>query len=203
LIVFTAAQLCTPSTHDAFIRSLRTILNSTKACSELPSASQLRWLTQTVASGATPLHLLRPIFLRLKDLPELHPRVLESLLENADVYPLSPVLRSWESGAGPHLRAEFRKSLKRHLFGCNVLHSLRLRLSLADFGWVSSSLYLAFLISNELSQRHTTDASKTDEYGDIAQQFLRTISFIVLLILCRHFSAIVKCLQGIRDAALL
>ncbi|KAJ6568281.1 transcription factor IIIC subunit delta N-term-domain-containing protein [Mycena vulgaris] len=155
-----AARLCNPPTHDLFICELSTILNTTKA-----------------SSGATPLHLLRPIFLRLQDLPELQPRVLATLLAEADKYPPIPVLASWVSDTSPQMRAEFRKILNQHLFGCNVLHSLRLRLAVADFGW-----------------RHTTDLSKADEYGDVAQQLLRTISFIVLTILCRHFSAVVRCL---------
>ncbi|KAJ6568251.1 hypothetical protein DFH09DRAFT_1155051, partial [Mycena vulgaris] len=157
---FVVARLCNSPTHDLFIYELSTILNTTKA-----------------SSGATPLHLLRPIFLRLQDLPELQPRVLETLLANADKYPPIPVLALWVSDTNPQMRAEFRKILNQHLFGCNVLHSLRLRLAVADFGW-----------------RHTTDLSKADEYGEVAQQLLRTISFIVLTILCRHFSAVVTCL---------
>ncbi|KAJ7095472.1 transcription factor IIIC subunit delta N-term-domain-containing protein [Mycena crocata] len=158
---FVAAKLCKSPPHDVFLQGLSKVLNSTKA-----------------SFGATPLHLLRPIFLRQNDLLDLHSRVLETLLANADAYPPIPVLSPWSSDAGPQLRVEFRKSLKQHLFGCNVLHSLRLRLSLADFCW-----------------RQTTDLSKRDGYGGAAQQFLRSISMIILRILCRHLSAVVSCLE--------
>ncbi|KAJ7132371.1 transcription factor IIIC subunit delta N-term-domain-containing protein [Mycena epipterygia] len=158
---FVAARLCDPPSHDAFLCELGAILSSAKA-----------------SSGATSLHLLRPVFLRLQDLLDLHPRILETLLANADRYPPSPVLRSWTSDAGSRLRVEFRQSLKQHLFGCDVLLSLRLRLSVADFCW-----------------RHTTDASKQAEYSTVAHQFLKSISSILLRILCRHFSAVATCLQ--------
>ncbi|KAJ7708915.1 transcription factor IIIC subunit delta N-term-domain-containing protein [Mycena rosella] len=155
-----AARLFDSPPHDALLRQLSSIL-MTKA-----------------SSGATPLHLLRPIFLRFQDLLDLQARVLETLLADADRFPPSPILVPWSSDSGPQLRAEFRKNLNQHLFGCNVLHSLRLRLAVADFCW-----------------RNTADLAQADEYGDVAQQFLRTISFIVLIILCRHFSAVITCLR--------
>ncbi|KAJ7498004.1 transcription factor IIIC subunit delta N-term-domain-containing protein [Mycena galericulata] len=158
---FVAAQVCDAPTPDVFIHKLSTILTSTKA-----------------SSGATPLHILRPIFLHLQDLTELQPRVIETLLEKADRYPPSPSLVAWSGDVGDELRVKFRRSLKQHLFGCNVLLSLRLRLSVADFCW-----------------RHTTDLSQRDELSGVAQQFLRTISFIILRIICRHLLAVVSCLQ--------
>lgn len=36
------------------------------------------------------------------------------------------------------VRSAFRQSLKQHLFGCDETLSMRLRLSLADFAWVST-----------------------------------------------------------------
>ncbi|KAJ7780218.1 transcription factor IIIC subunit delta N-term-domain-containing protein [Mycena maculata] len=159
---FVAARLCKPPTHDAFLHELSTILNSTKA-----------------SCGTTPLHLLRPIFLQLQDLLDLQPRVLETLLQNADIWPSSPVLTPWPGEDGPALRTTFRQSLKQHMFGCNVLLSLRLRLSVADFCW-----------------RHTTNLSKRDAYSVVAQRFLRSISFIILRILCRHLFAVVACLKA-------
>ncbi|KAJ7881179.1 transcription factor IIIC subunit delta N-term-domain-containing protein [Mycena leptocephala] len=130
------------------------------------------------SSGSTPLHLLRSIFLHLQELLELQPRVIKILLANADIYPSSPVVPSWSGDVDPQLRGDFRKSIKQHLYGCNVLLSLRLRLSVAEFCW-----------------RHTSDPSKRDEYGQVAQQFLRTISFIILRTLCRHLSAVATCVQ--------
>ncbi|KAJ6580956.1 putative zinc-finger of transcription factor IIIC complex-domain-containing protein [Mycena capillaripes] len=158
---FIAARLCKPPTHDKVLHELSTVLNSAKA-----------------SSGSTPFHLLRPIFLHLRELLELQPRVIETLLANADKYPPSPVVPSWSGDAGPQLRIEFRRNLKQYLYGCDVLLSLRLRLSVADFCW-----------------RHTSDLSKRDEYGDVAQQVLRNMSFIVLRTLCRHLSAVTSCIQ--------
>ncbi|KAJ7663818.1 transcription factor IIIC subunit delta N-term-domain-containing protein [Mycena polygramma] len=157
---FVAARLCKPLTDEMVLDELSTILNSAKAC-----------------YGSTPLHLLRPVFLHLRELLELQPRVLEILLANADTYPPSPVVPSW-SGDTDILRVDFRRSLKQHLYGCDILLSLRLRLSMAEFCW-----------------RHTTDLSKRDEYAQAARQFLRIISFIVLRTLCRHLSAVATCMQ--------
>ncbi|KAF7371057.1 hypothetical protein MSAN_00740000 [Mycena sanguinolenta] len=123
--LLTAAQLCKPLTHDMILQELDTILTSAKA-----------------SSGSTPLNLLRPIFLHLEDLLELHPRVIQILLANSDSYPPSLDLPAWSG------------------------------------------------------ERHTTDLSKRDEYGQVAQQLLRTISFIVLRILCRHVTAIATCIKG-------
>jgi general transcription factor 3C protein 4 len=149
-----------------------------------------------LASGSTPLYLLRSIFLHLQELLELQPRVIKILLANADIYPPSPVVPSWSGNVDPQLRGDFRKSIKQHLYKCNVLLSLRLRLSVAEFCWVScSSTSLLFLIRT-VSQRHTSDPSKRDEYGQVAQQFLRTISFIILRTLCRHLAAVTTCVQG-------
>ncbi|KAJ7498001.1 putative zinc-finger of transcription factor IIIC complex-domain-containing protein, partial [Mycena galericulata] len=143
-----------------------------------PRLTRYTYSCPSLASGATPLHILRPIFLHLQDLTELQPRVIETLLEKADRYPPSPSLVAWSGDVGDELRVKFRRSLKQHLFGCNVLLSLRLRLSVADFCW-----------------RHTTDLSQRDELSGVAQQFLRTISFIILRIICRHLLAVVSCLQ--------
>lgn len=157
---FVAAPLLCPPSHDAFFDELSSIL-TTKA-----------------SFGATPLHLLRPIFLRAQDLVDLQPRVIETLLDGSDTSPPSPALTPWLTDKSLQLREEFRKSLNQHLFGCNVLHSLRLRLAVADFCW-----------------RNTTDLEKADAFGDVAQQFLRSISFIVLTVICRHVYAVVRCLQ--------
>ncbi|KAJ7851587.1 hypothetical protein B0H13DRAFT_2085377, partial [Mycena leptocephala] len=144
------ARLCKPPTHDMLLHELSSILKSAKA-----------------SSGSTPLYLLRSIFLHLQELLELQPRVIKILLANADIYPPSPVVPSWSSNVDSQLRGDFRKGIKQHLYGCDVLLSLRLRLFVAEF-----------------CSRHTSDPSKRDEYGQVAQQFLRTISFIILRTLC-------------------
>ncbi|KAF8166560.1 transcription factor IIIC subunit delta N-term-domain-containing protein [Mycena galopus ATCC 62051] len=158
---FIAARLCKPLTHDMILQELSSILTSAKA-----------------SSGSTPLHLLRPIFLQWKDLLELQSCVIEILLANADKYPPIPVLPIWSGAVDPQLRIDFQRSVKQHLYGCNILLSLRLGLSVAEFCW-----------------RRTTDLSKRVEYGEVAQQLIRTISFIVLRIMCRHVSAVATCME--------
>ncbi|KAJ6616962.1 transcription factor IIIC subunit delta N-term-domain-containing protein [Mycena sp. CBHHK59/15] len=152
-LLHTAARLWNHSTHDAFLDELRDVLNTAKA-----------------SSGNTPFHILRPIFLRLPDVLELHLRILGLLLIDIDRCPPSPVLPPWVDGAGPRLRLALRNSLKRHLFGCNVLLALRLRLYVADF-------------------------CRANEFGEVAHRLLRAISCLILQILCRHLSAVVICLQ--------
>lgn len=68
----------------------------------------------------------------------LLPRILEILKPQSDDHSVRVTVPSWMS-LTPEMRGDFRKSLTRHLFGWDVLLSLRMRLSLADFAWVSSS----------------------------------------------------------------
>ncbi|KAJ6485623.1 transcription factor IIIC subunit delta N-term-domain-containing protein [Mycena sanguinolenta] len=156
-----SARLCKPLTRDMILQELNTILTSAKA-----------------SSGSTPLNLLRPIFLHLEDLLEHQPRVIQILLANSDTYPPSPDLPAWSGEVNSQMRLDFRRSVKQHLYGCNILLSLRLRLSVAEFCW-----------------RHTANLSKRDEYGQVSQQLLRTISFIVLRVLCRHVFAVALCIK--------
>ncbi|KAJ7851579.1 hypothetical protein B0H13DRAFT_2085318, partial [Mycena leptocephala] len=99
-------------------------------------------------SGSTPLHLLRSIFLHLQELLELQP-----------VYTPKPCVPSWSG------------DYKQHLYGCNVLLSLRLRLS----------------VPNLLGKPHAQPVFVSDS------NVLRTISFIILRTLCRHLSAVTTC----------
>lgn len=46
----------------------------------------------------------------------------------------------WAGALTPDVRRDFKRSLARHLFGWDVLLSLRMRLSMADFAWVCVSL---------------------------------------------------------------
>ncbi|KAJ7249546.1 transcription factor IIIC subunit delta N-term-domain-containing protein [Mycena haematopus] len=160
-----AARLCKTKTHDTILDELSTILTSAKA-----------------SSGSTPLNLLRPIFLHSEDLLEHQPRLIQILLANTDKSPPILVIPTWSGDIDSQMRLDFRRSVKQHLYGCNILLSLRLRLSVAEFCW-----------------RHTTDLSKRDEYGRVAHQLLRTISFIVLRVLCRHVSAVAACIKAEND----
>ncbi|KAJ7623747.1 transcription factor IIIC subunit delta N-term-domain-containing protein [Roridomyces roridus] len=159
-----AAQLCKPPTHDVLLCQLRTLITSSKA-----------------STGATPLHILRPIFLYLPELlPELYPRIVELVSEIADVPP-KPVIAAWAGDAvTPDLRMDFRQSLKQHLFGCDVLLSIRLKFFVTLFCLTK-----------------TTDAEKREELEAVAQKLIQSTAHIVLEILCRHLLAVVSCLREV------
>lgn len=91
----------------------------------------------------SPLHLLRPYFLHLGDskrLKECYVQLLDVLrpVLNND-YSKRVVIPSWDSGEiSAELRKQFCISLATNLYGWDELLSLRMRLSLADFAWVSN-----------------------------------------------------------------
>ena len=93
-----------------------------------------------IASRISPLALLRPFFIKLRDkkkLRELQSELLQILRKIGMDHSLDvnvPVF----SSINPEAQRIFRASLKEHLFGWNGLLSLRIRLSLVDFCQVSS-----------------------------------------------------------------
>jgi general transcription factor 3C protein 4 len=104
-------------------------------------------------SGHDPIHLLRSTFLYLRDeasLQRLHQRLLGILslhpFTMADpslaMSHTASALPSWQEEVTPDMRRSFRMSLRRDLFGWSDLMSLRMRLSLADYCWVSAPLVL-------------------------------------------------------------
>ncbi|KAJ7065359.1 transcription factor IIIC subunit delta N-term-domain-containing protein [Mycena amicta] len=158
-----AAELRKKSPQNEFLRELFVILNSNKA-----------------SSGSTPLHLLRPVFLRSQDLLDLQDGVVETLLKDADRCPPVPEIPQWTGDASnANLSYELQRSLKTYLFGCNVLHSLRLKLSVADYCW-----------------RHANNTSQRAAFNEAAQRLLQIISAITMRVLCRHLKAITSCLQA-------
>lgn len=84
-----------------------------------------------LAGGATPQHLLRPIFLHIQDQPNLHPQIFALLLPQSIDYS-SPVFAKYSGNVTQELRHYFRESLARHLFGYDVLLQLRMRLYVAE-----------------------------------------------------------------------
>lgn len=68
----------------------------------------------------------------------LLPRILDILKPHFDDHSVRITVPPWTS-LTPEMLGDFRKSLTRHLFGWDVLLSLRMCLSLADFAWVSLS----------------------------------------------------------------
>jgi general transcription factor 3C polypeptide 4 len=88
--------------------------------------------------GQVPIASLRPIFLYLLKsgtLPRVHSRLLE-ILHPPSSFPSLDVDTSGTPGGTNEVKYAFQRSLKKHLFGCRDLLSLRLRLSVADFCWV-------------------------------------------------------------------
>lgn len=133
--------------------------------------------------GRSPLHLLRPILFRLQNravFDRLRKRTLEILLAGyAGPTLANPAddLQCYTGPVNPQLRANFRTSITRSLFGCDTLFSLRLRLALADFIWKTSE------------QPH-----EREECGVVAQTLLNAISHRVQKTLLRHIIAVAGCL---------
>lgn len=96
-------------------------------------------LMSCAATRATPLHQLRPLLSHLCNtgrFAEVCPRLLEVLdRPPPDESHTMSVPPSFQV-AGAELQRQLRKSLATHLFGWNGLHSLRMRLSVADMCWV-------------------------------------------------------------------
>ncbi|KAJ7770286.1 putative zinc-finger of transcription factor IIIC complex-domain-containing protein [Mycena maculata] len=132
------------------------------------------------SSGLSPAALLRPIFFNLnqRKLNQLHDRVLDILRPQFPDHSVDIELAPWTGALTPELRSEFRSSLTRHLYGWDVMLSLRMRLALADFTWKASE---------------TED--KRIMCGTIAQTLLASISHRVLRTIIRHLIAGIKCLE--------
>ncbi|KAK7056379.1 hypothetical protein VNI00_002933 [Paramarasmius palmivorus] len=79
----------------------------------------------------------------------------------------------WNGTVTPDIRADLRGSLSRHLSGFDILLSMRMRLSLADYAW-----------------KLTPDPKKRSEYGHIAQTLLTTISHCNLRAILKHLKAV-------------
>ena len=69
----------------------------------------------------------------------LHSQVLEAINLEFPDHSAFVTVPTWGS-LTPETRSQFRASLARNLFGWDVLLSLRMRLSVADFAWVSPIL---------------------------------------------------------------
>jgi len=158
-----AAQMWDDADDDAVLQELAEILNTTKT-----------------ALGLAPLHVLRPIFFYLRKngkLNLLHSRVLEALRPHLVDHPMNVSILPWAGDLIPEMRREFRSSLARYLFGWDILLSLRMRLSVADFVW-----------------KYSDDQQKRIECGHVAQSLLEAISHHVLRSIIRHLVPIVTVL---------
>ncbi|KAJ8093131.1 hypothetical protein PM082_020616 [Marasmius tenuissimus] len=148
----------------------------------------LRLLTSKVstcktASGFAPLHILRPILFHMRSralLDRLHTEFIRIFgIQDSDSTIMSDNidLTAWTSqeisSRSLDARREFRRSLTMHLFGWDPLMSLRMRLSLADYGW-------------KLSE----DPQKRLEYGNVAGILLTAICHRNLRTMLKHLSAV-------------
>lgn len=101
-----------------------------------------------IASGTAPIHTLRPILFRLVQdgvLPRVRFQLLQALpgtaAEGSLELPIPQLCLN--SSTSPY--AAFRESIVRQLFGNDTLLRLRLKLAIADFCWVRSSLFRSSL----------------------------------------------------------
>ncbi|KAF9004682.1 transcription factor IIIC subunit delta N-term-domain-containing protein [Cyathus striatus] len=158
------AQMWDGVNDDELLKNLTIILANAKA-----------------ASGLSPLALLRPFFIHLrnpKKINTLLPRFLAILHPNIDSdHTLSIRPPMYEGVLDSRLREEFRRSLSRHLFGWDVMQGMRMKLSLADFAWKLSD--------NE---------KKQEECGVVAQELLNSISHRILRTVIRHLMSVVDIL---------
>ena len=127
------AQLYQDPSGDEFLCELAATLSKAKACMYLLNFLKQRQRCQpvTLASGHTPLHLLRPCFLYLANHPEVYLQVIR-FLQCPLVVQLNLSL-GHSCSLDVTTRREFRHSLTRYLFGWDLLLQLRLRLAIADF----------------------------------------------------------------------
>ncbi|KAJ7444557.1 putative zinc-finger of transcription factor IIIC complex-domain-containing protein [Mycena galericulata] len=132
------------------------------------------------ASGFSPAHMLRPFFFNLnpRKLNYLHSRLLAILDPQFADHSVNINLAPWTGELIPEMRAEFRGSLTRHLYGWDDMLSLRMRLALADFTWKSSD-----------------SQEKQIACGAVAQSLLSSVSHRVLRTIIRHLLAVIYCLH--------
>lgn len=147
-------------TGDNFFHELKEILTSSQS-----------------AYGVTPSHLLRPVFLWLSELPDLHVDILKFLRSLPVSCPSQCHFPPWSEGLGEKLRGKFRKSLVRSLFGCDKLLSLRLRL----------------YVTEALSRCIRTPSGRT-ECIQVAEFICKMISHMTTRCLLRHLRTVVPVL---------
>ncbi|KAK0457870.1 transcription factor IIIC subunit delta N-term-domain-containing protein [Desarmillaria tabescens] len=147
-------------TADAFFHELKEILTTSKS-----------------AYGVTPSHLLRPVFLWLSELPDLHANILNFLRSLPVSCPSQRHFPLWSEGLSEKLRGKFRNSLARSLFGCDKLLSLRLRL----------------YVTEALSRCIGTPSGRT-ECIKVGELICKMISHMTMWGLLRHLHAVVPVL---------
>ncbi|GJE86983.1 transcription factor IIIC subunit delta N-term-domain-containing protein [Phanerochaete sordida] len=133
------------------------------------------------ASGESSLATLRHIFLELRDserFRRLHPRVLA--LVRTEHFPddsSAATLPAWTGPQSTALRAQFRRSLRAHLFGRNSFLSHRLCVMLAGF-----------------CEQESDDAAVREAFRAAAADTVGTLWPRLLRIVVRHIAAVLPLL---------
>ena len=154
-----AAQMWEDAEDDALLERLANTLNGIRTGIPITASACLNHslVTQSTAAGSEPLHVLRPYLFHLRDqrkLAPLHPRFLEILKPTFADHSVGIHIPQYTGEMTPEVRRDFRTSLSRHLFGWDILLSLRMRLSLADFAWVGLCRVFLENILMELCSRN-------------------------------------------------
>ena len=193
--VFVMAQLWDDSDDIIALQSLVRILDSAQMSTSERCLDFVQF-TLTIL-GQAPIASLRPIFLYLRKsgtLPRVHSRLLEILRPSSSFLELDVDISGTPGGTN-EVKDAFQRNLKKYLFGCRDLLSLRLRLSVADFCWVCGvyfwSAYVVDGIDSEFKRNYSEDQQKQVECGQIALQILSAISQRVLHTIIRHLGGII------------
>ncbi|KAK1231489.1 hypothetical protein PQX77_005400 [Marasmius sp. AFHP31] len=161
------------------VRMTKSDANTTCAMSSYDGAGVMAW----IHDGFAPLHILRPVPFHMRSrslLDRLHMVFIRIFgLQDSDSTIMSDNIdvTAWKfqeiSSQSLGARREFRESLTMHLFGWDPLMSLRMRLSLADYG-------------RKLSE----DPQKRLEYGNVAGVLLTAICHRNLRTMLKHLAAV-------------
>ncbi|TDL24008.1 hypothetical protein BD410DRAFT_767896 [Rickenella mellea] len=135
-----------------------------------------------IGSGDAPVHVLRRIFLHLRHpdrFDQLKSRIIGTLLPEDVVDVPAVVIPPLNGEIHAAAREEFRKSLASDMYGLEPLHSLRLRLAVADFCWKTAK---------------TEDIREA--FGNVAHTLLNRISHSILRSFVRHLTAVAGVMTG-------
>jgi len=131
----------------------------------------------------TPLHILRPVFLWLRQnkvVMTCVERLLNVLQSVSADETLSIDLPPFNGSCTPELKREFKDSLASHLCGWDSFLALRMRFAVADHCWTLAK----------------GDPRIQNMYGEIAHSLLNMIFHRIQRVLIRHLKAIVPILTA-------
>jgi general transcription factor 3C protein 4 len=121
---------------------------------------------------------------------DLQTPILDILRRQLPEIPNTFGFNPWEKELTLPLQQAFQRSLTRHLFGWDIILSLRMRLAVADFCWVTILKTSFFVLLTQFFQKLAVDDNKQIECGEVAQYLLNDISYRVLRAIIRHLTVI-------------